>query len=154
MIRTRWKRSNQVITNNNIGITYSNIISGIFTNCNIPIKELKPNKRLRIIASLHEGANGDKFIHGVDCYKSMGIRVDVDLLDSKIFGLNIPGDRKPGGGTVDKGVIKPGTYSWKECLEYPVFNYGPDGKLVTSPGQTWYEYVHDEIRKDIIWNVE
>ena len=135
------------------GLVERSIIVLMFTNCNVPVRNLKPNKRLRIIASLHEGADGGRFIRGADYYQSIGIRVDVDLLDSKIFGLSFPGDRKSGGGTVNKGVVKY-TYSRIDCLESKIFNYGPDGKLWTSPGQCYHEYVHGYVRKSILWDLK
>lgn len=133
------------------GLIDRGICVTIFTNGNGFNPNIKRNPRLRFIATLHEGVNGKRFQETCDWYMLAGYRVDVDLMQPKKFGVNHQKDRRE--GVTDKGVIKIGTYSWKECNEYPVFNYGPDGTLATSPGQTWHHYRTGETRRSIIWTL-
>jgi|GEM_PF-1856989 len=117
----------------------------VFSNGSIFNDKIKSNPRLKFILTMHYGSDRKQFLKNCDRYKSAGIRTDIDIMNKNKFGVN------SGNEAGDKGIIKPGTFAWKECLEMSVFCYGPDGKLFTSPGQTWFEHVHGEIKKDITW---
>ncbi len=133
-----------------LGLYERKIPVTIFTNGNSVLSPNLKNPLLRIVMSYHIGTNWYLFCKNVEYYKKNKIRCDLDFLKNDIkFVENLKRRKK----RMDKGIIKYNSKEWKECLETKTFAYGPDGQFFTSSGQMWYEYVHGEIKKDIIWDI-